>query len=94
MLGITKPCLRSLRTDTDVNIYRRKSSNGLYLFGLKCEQHHMVSNIKSICANLEWSSINAADILYRNIYHSLSNKNLVCLRERLEEVSKIICYFQ
>ncbi|RTG83604.1 uncharacterized protein DC041_0009661 [Schistosoma bovis] len=88
LLGITKPCLRSLRTDTDVNIYRRKSSNGLYLFGLKCEQHHMVSNIKSICANLEWSSINAADILYRNIYHSLSNKNLVCLRERLEEVSE------
>ncbi|CAH8433348.1 unnamed protein product [Schistosoma intercalatum] len=88
VLGITKPCSRSLRTDTDVNIYRRKSSNGLYLFGLKCEQHHMVSNIKSICANLEWSSINAADILYRNIYHSLSNKNLVCLRERLEEVSE------
>ncbi|CAH8434936.1 unnamed protein product [Schistosoma bovis] len=87
VLGITKPCSRSLRTDTDVNIYRRKSSNGLYLFGLKCE-HHMVSNIKSICANLEWSSINAADILYRNIYHSLSNKNLVCLRERLEEVSE------
>ncbi|VDP26358.1 unnamed protein product [Schistosoma margrebowiei] len=88
VLGITKPCSRSLRTDTDVNIYRRKSSNGLYLFGLKCKQHRIMSNIKSICANLEWSSINAADILYRNIYHSLSNKNLVCLRERLEEVSE------
>uniref|UniRef100_A0A5K4EL07 Uncharacterized protein n=1 Tax=Schistosoma mansoni TaxID=6183 RepID=A0A5K4EL07_SCHMA len=85
VLGITKPCSRSLRTDIDVNTNQRKLSNGLYLFGLK-GQHHIMSNIKSICANLEWSSINAADILYRNIYHSLRNKNLVCLRERLEEV--------
>uniref|UniRef100_A0A3Q0KKP9 Protein kinase domain-containing protein n=2 Tax=Schistosoma mansoni TaxID=6183 RepID=A0A3Q0KKP9_SCHMA len=87
VLGITKPCSRSLRTDIDVNTNQRKLSNGLYLFGLK-GQHHIMSNIKSICANLEWSSINAADILYRNIYHSLRNKNLVCLRERLEEVSE------
>ncbi|CAH8431133.1 unnamed protein product [Schistosoma turkestanicum] len=88
VLGITKPCTRISRIDVDVNIRQRKLSNGLYLFGLKGKQIHSMSSIKSLCSNLEWSSINAADILCRNIYQSLSNANLVCLRERLEEVSE------
>ncbi|KAK4473229.1 hypothetical protein MN116_004403 [Schistosoma mekongi] len=85
VLGLTKPCSRISQTGSEVNTYH--SSSGLYLLGLK-GGHYTMSTIKLLCANLEWSSMTAGDTLCRNIYQSLPNSNLVCLRERLEEVSE------